>query len=220
MLTELCLLRKTEGPKPVLIMLDDEDFYRFLGRKFYVRKRGIFVGEEILARKILKCPRGMIVDHINRNICDNRKSNLRIVNTRQSNLNRSYRNKASTPLFGIKINNNRGHLFFAANFKNKYRCRYFKTKLHLRNLVLCALARDKFVLQAGEEEYAPLNFPFLKIPFYKKLLLNADLYKFRDFLNGKEKRNDETVKKKIPEKKIVEYKKQFFFGDWTSQRYG
>jgi hypothetical protein len=45
---------------------------------------------------------------------------------------------------------------------------------------LTALARDKFVLQEGEEEYAPLNFPCWKFEPLRSILMNEDLNKYKE----------------------------------------
>ncbi|MDD5010774.1 MAG: hypothetical protein PHQ00_01485 [Phycisphaerae bacterium] len=46
-------------------------------------------------------------------------------------------------------------------------------------LVVAAAARDKFILQNGDEEYAPLNFEIFRKEPYRSLLLNGDLYEIR-----------------------------------------
>jgi hypothetical protein len=51
------------------------------------------------------------------------------------------------------------------------------------NRVLVALARDKFVLQAGEEDYAPLNFPCWRNEPFRSILLQEDLRKYKTARN-------------------------------------
>ena len=48
-----------------------------------------------------------------------------------------------------------------------------------QNRVIAALARDKFVLQAGDEDYAPLNFPCWKFEPFRSILLQEDLKKYK-----------------------------------------
>lgn len=75
-------------------MVDDEDYELLAKRKWYFGGRGYVVsaGKEEnkkvlyrMHRLILNPPPGMVVDHINRDRLDNRRSNLRIC-THQQNL--------------------------------------------------------------------------------------------------------------------------------------
>ena len=68
-------------------LVDNEDFERINSVKWYAaRMRNGFyamrsrpkTGDRLMHREILKCPKGMVVDHINHNTLDNRKKNLRI----------------------------------------------------------------------------------------------------------------------------------------------
>jgi hypothetical protein len=47
------------------------------------------------------------------------------------------------------------------------------------NRIICALAHDKFVIQSGDEEYAPLNYPILKNEPFRNRLLKMDIGEFR-----------------------------------------
>jgi hypothetical protein len=47
------------------------------------------------------------------------------------------------------------------------------------NRIVAAFARDKFVLQAGDQEYAPLNFPCWQFEPFRSILLNEDLRKYK-----------------------------------------
>ena len=87
-------IRLTKGRYAIV---DCEDFKRLSSFKWYLsdtgsnryavrthRRRNIF-----MHRFIMKSPPGSIVDHINRNGLDNRRSNLRIVTNRQNCWNSS-----------------------------------------------------------------------------------------------------------------------------------
>jgi len=132
-----------------------------------------------LSRYIMHAGKGELVDHINRNSLDNRRCNLRAVNARQNMLNRI--NKNNTGLIGVSIYRDKKRFYVRAQFTTKggytltFRCP--DTPF---NRVLAALARDKFVLQEGEEEYAPLNFPCWKYEPLRSILLNEDLSKFKE----------------------------------------
>jgi hypothetical protein len=58
----------------------------------------------------------------------------------------------------------------------------FRAPFTDEGLILAAMARDKFVLQNGEENYARLNFEYFKFKTFKYLLLNADLEKIKEQL--------------------------------------
>ena len=58
-----------------------------------------------LSRYIMRAGKGEIVDHINRNPLDNRRCNLRIVNSRQNMLNRKIKN--NTGFAGVSASNSK-----------------------------------------------------------------------------------------------------------------
>ncbi|MGA2914727.1 MAG: HNH endonuclease [Sedimentisphaerales bacterium] len=175
------LIRKVAARK---VKIDRKDFYnpKILKATLIISKAGqVFVRNRktrktsALARIILKAKKGQIVDHKNRNPLDNRKCNLRIVNHRQNMLNRILKN--STGFIGVGIRKK-------PNCKPKYCAVYFTGKktisfycpLTPHGLILAAMARDKFVIENKDEEYAPLNFPIFKNQSFKRILLKSDLY--------------------------------------------
>jgi len=52
------------------------------------------------------------------------------------------------------------------------------------NRIVAAFARDRFVLQAKDEEYAPLNFPCWQFEPFRSILLNEDLRKYKTERNA------------------------------------
>lgn len=131
-----------------------------------------------LARIVMKAKKGQIVDHRNRDPLDNCRSNLRIATHRQNMLNRIL--KSSTGFIGVHTRKNkRGEKIYCAAYISEKRRHSFYSPLTPFGLVLAAAARDKFILENGDEEYAPLNFGIFKKEPFRSLLLNGDLYEIR-----------------------------------------
>jgi hypothetical protein len=132
-----------------------------------------------LARFVMNAQKGQIVDHKNRNPLDNRRCNLRFVTKRQNNLNKKCNN--GTGFFGVFIKHPGKRAsyctgrFLPADGKELR----FQLPDSPQNRVIAAFARDRFVLQAGEEDYAPLNFPCWKFEPFRSILLQEDLKKYK-----------------------------------------
>jgi hypothetical protein len=131
-----------------------------------------------LSRFVMSAKKGQIVDHIDGDPLDNRRSKLRIVTPRQNSLNRKL--KAASGFLGVSIHGKNGKYycvgrFFLPNDKSLS----FSLPDSPKNRIIAALARDKFVLQQGEGDYAPLNFPFFKNEPFRSLLLAEDFNKYR-----------------------------------------
>jgi hypothetical protein len=131
-----------------------------------------------LARLLLKPPKDKVVDHINRNPLDNRRCNLRIVSIRQNTLNVIAKN--STGLIGVSGRCHRGKRQLGASFRtsNGKRSTFYIYDSPI-NRIICALARDKFVLHAGDDEYAPLNLPILRNEPFRSELLKMNMNELR-----------------------------------------
>ncbi|MCX5633460.1 MAG: HNH endonuclease [Phycisphaerae bacterium] len=131
-----------------------------------------------LSRFIMNAKEGDIVDHKNRNPLDNRRKNLRIVNVRQNALNKKCKNTSG--YIGVCVRRQRGIYYCIAQF-NKSNGK--RLSFHLpdspENRIIAAFARDKFVLAAGEEDYAPLNFPCFRNEPFRSYLLEEDLKKYK-----------------------------------------
>jgi len=129
-----------------------------------------------LSRLILQPAKNKIVDHINRNPLDNRRVNLRIVNARQNCLNTIRKN--SSGYIGVCVYLNKKKLYCEAAFKTEAgKHLKFCITDSPKNRIICALMRDKFILQNGDEQYAPLNFPKLKNEPLKTIFLRKKPYK-------------------------------------------
>jgi hypothetical protein len=132
-----------------------------------------------LARMLLLPPDDKLVDHVNRNPLDNRRCNLRIVNPRQNMLNKIAKN--NTGLIGITSRPHRGKTQLRATFRQKSGKRLFFSMYDSPpNRIICAIVHDKFVIQAGDDEYAPLNFPILRNEPYRTKLIQMDVSQFRE----------------------------------------
>ncbi|MGA2915613.1 MAG: HNH endonuclease [Sedimentisphaerales bacterium] len=139
-----------------------------------------------LSRYIMHAVKDDFVDHINRNRLDNRRCNLRLVTARQNNLNRGIKN--NTGLIGVskgRTKKNKKHFCVRTDFRTKQGHRLgFHCPDTPFNRILTALAHDKFVLQEGEEEYAPLNFPQWQSEPLRRILMKEDLSKFKERKKG------------------------------------
>ena len=137
-------------------MVDDEDYdmliiHKWNYNKCATRRKGI-----LMHRVIMKCPEGLVVDHINRNRLDNRKANLRIC-TQAENLRNMRRDDNRTGYVGVTENrewNKSARPYRAAvSFEGKkYNLGRFETPEE------AAWIRDQFV-RRHFGEFAELNFP-------------------------------------------------------------
>ena len=95
-------------------LVDDEDYNRLNkhkwcvmyspGLKGYYAVRGIKNGKPTLIymhRIIMGAPKGMQIDHINHNILDNRKENLRVCTASQNGMNQKCRKNTTSEYKGV-----------------------------------------------------------------------------------------------------------------------
>jgi hypothetical protein len=131
-----------------------------------------------LSRFVMNAKEGQVVDHVYGDHLDNRRKSLRIVTPRQNGLNKKL--KATSGFIGVNVYRKRKKYYCVARFQiSSGKAPSFSLPDSPENRIIAAFARDKFVLQAGEEEYAPLNFPFFKNEPFKSFLLEEDLNKYR-----------------------------------------
>ncbi len=127
-----------------------------------------------LSRFVMNAKEGQLVDHRNRDPLDNRRENLRIVTKRQNNLNKKCKN--GTGFIGVCLKNRKCGKYCQATYQlSGGKQLSFQLPDSPHNRIVAAMARDKFVLQQQEEEYAPLNFPCFKNEPFRSYLLQEDL---------------------------------------------
>jgi len=137
----------------------------------------------LLSHFVTGAKKGQLVDHRNRNPFDNRRSNLRFATKRQNNLNKKCNN--DTGFFGVCIKHPQNRTYCSAKFMTADgKELVFQLPDNPANRIVAAFARDKFVLQSHDQEYAPLNFPCFKYEPFKSILLNEDLRKYKTERNA------------------------------------
>lgn len=110
------------------IILDDDDYLLLKDKSIYIHKIGKYFyaranPEKIhIHRLITQCPKGLVVDHINRDTLDNRKNNLRVC-TIQENLRNQKRSNNKTGYTGVTVHKQTGK--YTAQIKVNYK------KIHL-----------------------------------------------------------------------------------------
>jgi hypothetical protein len=180
------MIRKAAGRN---VLLDREDYYNpkilnstiLISETERVKLRNRKTKKTTsLARFIMKPKKEEVVDHKNRKPLDNRRSNLRIVSHRQNMLNRVLKN--STGFIGVSIKRaktKKNKPVYYARYSNGNKMASFRSPLTKSGLITAAMARDKFVILNGDEEYAILNFTIFKTEPFKTFLLNSNLQEMK-----------------------------------------
>jgi len=131
-----------------------------------------------LQRFVMNTPDELVVDHINCDKFDNRRENLRICTQRQNSLNRKY--ESNTGFAGVNVYIRDGNRYCRARFLNRDdKTRIFHAPDCHEHRILAAYAHDKFILQSGDEDFAPLNFEIFKYEPFRTFLLETDLNKYK-----------------------------------------
>ena len=95
-----------------VVLFDDEDAELVLGYKWCIKnyKRGSYkyaicttVPNTPMARHIMDAKLGEVVDHINGNTLDNRRSNLRIATIKENVRNRTSKGKGNSRFKGVRF---------------------------------------------------------------------------------------------------------------------
>lgn len=79
--------------------------------------------KQLLHRLVMNCPDDMVIDHINHNRLDNRKSNLRVCTQHQNNINKSFMSNNTSGVIGVHWNK--------SNNKWRSRIKYNGRQIHL-----------------------------------------------------------------------------------------
>lgn len=107
-----------------LIDLDDVD--RVKQYKWRLNDNNYVIRDDMrLHRFIMNCPNDKVVDHINHNRLDNRKSNLRICTQRENIMNRSKTSRNTSGYTGVMWDKSRNK--WVARIQNKH-LGYFNNK--------------------------------------------------------------------------------------------
>ena len=106
-----------------------------------------------LHRLVLNAPKGLVVDHIDHNCLNNRRSNLRLCTQKQNNCNTLPRKGCSSKYKGVSFNKARKRFIaYIQHNKKRYFLGYFDDE------IAAAKAYDKKARELFGE-FAYLNFP-------------------------------------------------------------
>ena len=131
--------------------VDKEEFDKIKNISWHELSNGYVAhkdkGEKVvtLHRYIMNAPENLVVDHINHNKMDNRKSNLRLTTQKENSLN-----KTDLPK-GISKHKVKNNIYFMVQLGGRYRGNYKTYEEALE-------ARKKII----EEEYLPLRKNYLE----------------------------------------------------------
>jgi hypothetical protein len=139
--------------------LIDKDDVEWASQYTWIKSsRGYVIRQEgrkvvFLHRQIMNCPKGMVVDHINGNPMDNRKSNLRICTNDENIRNRKLNKNSTTGYKGVTFKKNNGPKKFCSRIsfqRKRIQIGYFLTAKE------AAIEYNKMALQLYGE-FARLN---------------------------------------------------------------
>lgn len=126
-------------------MVDDEDYkelikYKWHSNKGYADRREYPTGKCIRMHRFLaKCPKGMCVDHIDGNIKNNSKSNLRICTISQNLMNRGKNKNNTSGYKGVrKVKRGKNYYYYA-------RIKVNRKDIHLGSFSNKEDARDCYI---------------------------------------------------------------------------
>lgn len=99
-------MRTIELTKGKVTIVDDEDACKISSSSWHYTGNGYAAARinykiVFMHRLLCPCPKGMEVDHINRNRLDNRKSNLRVVTKHENRINKSMKSSNKSGYKGV-----------------------------------------------------------------------------------------------------------------------
>lgn len=158
-------------------LVDDEDYERLAAFRWYAhnctrgprpaRRQRMAEGRKVLflVHQILRAPKGMVVDHVNGDPWDNRRSNLRVCTPKQNSFNKhKFGGSVLNPYKGVRSYRGMWRASISCDGE-KYDLGTYETH------VKAALAYDKAALVL-HGEFACLNFPQME---EERAALNLDL---------------------------------------------
>lgn len=142
-----------------IAIVDDDDYRKLSKFKWYVSHCGYVVrskkGGDVIRmhREIMNPPAGKVVDHINFNKLDNRKTNLRVCTLAQNNMNKARYSQSKSGYKGVYPGNQTNR--WTAAITNGNQTKHLGT---FKSEVEAARAYDYYALKYLGD-FANLNFP-------------------------------------------------------------
>jgi hypothetical protein len=151
-------------------ILDQRDYYELSKFRWYIKGSfGKFYAVRnykydsrqtktvSMHREVMSAPRGLLVDHRNRNGLDNRRENLRLATSSQNNCNRPKRKNTSSQYIGVCFN--KAGKRWGVNIQNKNWNKGKKTFIGYFDLEIDAARAYDAAARKYHGEFAQLNFP-------------------------------------------------------------
>ena len=112
-------------------LVDDQDYPSLSKTKWYLGATGYAVGSKGIKRMhrlVIQAPKGVGVDHLNRDKLDNRRSNLRLADQSVNGLNKGKLSSNTSGHRGVYYHKHSGLWMAKVVLRGKQLVKYFKTK--------------------------------------------------------------------------------------------
>lgn len=141
----MAVFKTTKG---IEFIVDADDVERVKNFSWYISHQGYVICDTpkratLLHRVITSAEKGYVVDHINHEVLDNRKCNLRVVTQTENNMNRRLEKRNTSTVTGVS--------WFQANQKWSAYISVNKKKIHLGYFDSLEEAKD--ARKKAEEKY-------------------------------------------------------------------